>query len=85
MTDHFWHTGPNGRHKCMTFEVGDSMPNPKRSRYATGLTANCIEPHRTPENHEIYSDIINRYPSDHRSATLKSFEVTVCMCIFFLH
>eukprot|EP00438_Fugacium_kawagutii_P001942 Skav226037 [mRNA] locus=scaffold2502:151997:154751:- [translate_table: standard] len=21
MTDHFWHTGPNGRHKCMTFEV----------------------------------------------------------------
>jgi len=21
MLDHFWHTGPNGRHKCMTFEV----------------------------------------------------------------
>lgn len=21
MTDHFWHTGPNGRHKCMTFEA----------------------------------------------------------------
>eukprot|EP00931_Biecheleriopsis_adriatica_P022972 TRINITY_DN14623_c1_g1_i1.p1 TRINITY_DN14623_c1_g1~~TRINITY_DN14623_c1_g1_i1.p1 ORF type:complete len:675 (-),score=188.38 TRINITY_DN14623_c1_g1_i1:40-2064(-) len=21
MTDHFWHSGPNGRHKCMTFEV----------------------------------------------------------------
>eukprot|EP00441_Pelagodinium_beii_P028007 CAMPEP_0197658630 /NCGR_PEP_ID=MMETSP1338-20131121/45347_1 /TAXON_ID=43686 ORGANISM="Pelagodinium beii, Strain RCC1491" /NCGR_SAMPLE_ID=MMETSP1338 /ASSEMBLY_ACC=CAM_ASM_000754 /LENGTH=603 /DNA_ID=CAMNT_0043235249 /DNA_START=68 /DNA_END=1876 /DNA_ORIENTATION=+ len=26
MTDHFWHTGPNGRHKCMTFEVmGENM------------------------------------------------------------
>ena len=22
MLDHFWHTGTNGRHKCMTFEAG---------------------------------------------------------------
>lgn len=35
LLDHFWHTGPNGKHVCMTFEVlGESLLSLiKRYRY----------------------------------------------------